>query len=266
MFIIPTGKVFTMRKIGFLFLILPFLISTSCEKETEFDPDVHVYIPDKSFLGRLKYLGVDKDNDGFISFIEAESIDSLHIFNCYMKDATGIEAFTNLIQLNFWVTQLTHLNVSNNILLKELNCSSSQLTGLDVSKNAALEILVCYENPLDSLDISNNTALKWLGCSRCYLSKLDVSKNPALEMLECAKNSLSSLDISNNTILNLISCGFNQLVNLDISNNTALEWIILYDMPTLTELCVWEMPFPPEGTHLLIEGSPNVYLTTDCSK
>jgi hypothetical protein len=255
-----------MRTIGFLLLTLPFLISISCEKETEFDPDVHVYIPDKSFLGRLKYLGVDKDDDGFISFSEAESIDSLHIINSQMKDATGIEAFTNLIQLDFWITQLTHLSVSNNLLLKDLNCSESQLTSLDVSKNAALEKLICYENPLDSLDISNNTAIKWLGCSRCNLSNLDISKNPELEMLECAKNSLSSLDISNNTKLYHLSCENNQLVNLDISNNTALEWIILYDMPTLTELCVWVMPFPPQGTHLLIKGSPNVSLTTECSK
>ena len=31
------------------------------------------------------------------------------------------------------------------------------------------------------------------------------------------------------------------------------------------EVCVWEMPFPPEGFELDSTGSPNVYFTTECS-
>jgi len=38
-------------------------------------------------------------------------------------------------------------------------------------------------------------------------------------------------------------------------------------MPTLYEVCVWEMPFPPDDKVDLVDttGSPNVYFTTDCS-
>jgi len=36
-------------------------------------------------------------------------------------------------------------------------------------------------------------------------------------------------------------------------------------MPSLTEVCVWEMPFPPEDFLLYADGSPNVYFTTDCN-
>jgi hypothetical protein len=37
-------------------------------------------------------------------------------------------------------------------------------------------------------------------------------------------------------------------------------------MPSLHEVCVWEMPFPPlEGLKLEKTGSPNVYFTTECS-
>jgi len=36
-------------------------------------------------------------------------------------------------------------------------------------------------------------------------------------------------------------------------------------MPTLEEVCVWTMPFPPEGFKLCADGSPNTYFTTDCS-
>ena len=38
-------------------------------------------------------------------------------------------------------------------------------------------------------------------------------------------------------------------------------------MPTLYEVCVWEMPFPPADKVELVDttGSPNVYFTTDCA-
>jgi hypothetical protein len=38
-------------------------------------------------------------------------------------------------------------------------------------------------------------------------------------------------------------------------------------MPTLYEVCVWEMPFPPAYQVELVDttGSPNIYFTTDCS-
>jgi len=53
---------------------------------------------------------------------------------------------------------------------------------------------------------------------------------------------------------------------LDITNNTALYWLNIMNITTLYKVCVWEMPFPPTGVAILMEGSPNVYFTTDCSK
>ncbi len=37
-------------------------------------------------------------------------------------------------------------------------------------------------------------------------------------------------------------------------------------MPTLYQVCVWELPFPPEGVDVDMTDSPNVYFTTDSSK
>lgn len=37
------------------------------------------------------------------------------------------------------------------------------------------------------------------------------------------------------------------------------------NMPTLNEICVWELPFPPDDLELETTGSPNVYFTTDCN-
>ena len=84
------------------------------------------------------------------------------------------------------------------------------------------------------------------------------------------------MNVSNNTALELLCCDNNQLTTLDVSNNTALgtgpiDFITFYglyisEMPTLYQVCVWEMPFPPTGVEFDTTGSPNVYSTTDCSK
>jgi hypothetical protein len=59
-------------------------------------------------------------------------------------------------------------------------------------------------------------------------------------------------------------CSYNALINLDVSNNPALLELKLENMPSLYEVCVWEMPFPPDGFNLNTNGSPNMYFTTEC--
>jgi len=84
--------------------------------------------------------------------------------------------------------------------------------------------------------------------------------------LLCHSNQLSALEISNNTALEWLRCNDNYLTSLDISNNIALQGITLSNTPSLYQVCVWEMPFPPSGVSVDTTDSPNVYFTTDCSK
>jgi Leucine-rich repeat (LRR) protein len=108
---------------------------------------------------------------------------------------------------------------------------------------------------------------------------LDLSSNPELEHLNCGANNLSSLDLGQNTALTVLDCSKNQLTSLDISNNMVLgtdiwylsfgktlEGIHLSYMSSLNEVCVWLLPFPPDGIKVYSEGSPNVYFTDACSK
>jgi Leucine-rich repeat (LRR) protein len=117
------------------------------------------------------------------------------------------------------------------------------MTGIEAFIN--LERLLCWKNQLTSLDVSQNTALTDLYCAFNQLTSLNVSKNTALTVLHCFSNPLTSLDIS---------------------NNSSLKNIQLRDMPSLNEVCVWEMPFPPDGVEVDIANSPNINFTTDCSK
>lgn len=91
-----------------------------------------------------------------------------------------------------------------------------------------------------------------------------MSNNNLLEHLRCGDNQLTSLDVSKNTSLVLLWCSENQLTNLDVSNNKSVWSLHLVNMPTLTEVCVWE-GFPSEPMEISISGSPNVCFQTDCN-
>ena len=131
--------------------------------------------------------------------------------------------------------EIPHIDVSDRGI--------SDMTGIEAFIN--LERLLCWKNQLTSLDVSQNTALTDLYCAFNQLTSLNVSKNTALTVLHCFSNPLTSLDIS---------------------NNSSLKNIQLRDMPSLNEVCVWEMPFPPDGVEVDIANSPNINFTTECSK
>jgi hypothetical protein len=241
----------TLFKVLFLQLALTLLF-TQCEKDFN---RPYFTITDEAFLNALIKKGVDTNGDSNISPAEAEAVDSLNVngFHCgntwcyhgEIESLMGIEAFTNL---------------------EVLFCGFNELTSLDVSNNTALTKLGCSNNQLASLDVSGCTSLTELDFRYNLLTSLDVSNNASLANLQCWRNHLTSLDVSGCTALTRLNCDHNELNSLDISNNTTLTHLSLGIIPTLYEVCVWTMPFPPEGFKLCMDGSPNVYFTTECSK
>lgn len=119
---------------------------------------------------------------------------------------------------------------------------------------------------ITTLTTGENPALRNIYCSNNNLLTLDVSMNSNLGYLECYANLLETLIVSNAT-LGGIHCSDNFLVSLDISSCTELEVLFCANMPSLSEVCVWTLPFPPDGFYELdTTGSPNVFFTTDCSR
>ena len=230
---------------GCRLLCLLILISgllTACEKTA---PETFVDIPDKGFLDALISLGVDKNGDGLISYEEAESIEVLIIPPSGIADLTGLEAFINLDSVSITLNPLSGINLSANTSLRHLECTSCELNALDVSKNLLLEELICGRNSLTELDVSQNQSLVKLVLNNNLITSLDLSANLGLTKM--------------------ISCG-NQLTRLDISRHTSLELIGVDNMPMLIEVCVWILPFPPEGVSVLQGFSPNINFTTNCSR
>ena len=214
----------------------------SCSRQL---PEVAVYIPSEAFLNTLVSMGVDSNQDGLISCEEAEALETMLLPPAGIRDLTGLQAFINLDSLTITLNPLDAIDLSPNTELRYLNITYCELNQLDISKNLQLETLICGRNKLTEIDLSHNQVLSTLVVNNNRLSHLDLSP-------------LASLNT-------LISCG-NQLSYLDISMHPDLTRIGVDNMPMLTEVCVWTLPFPPEGIVVLQEFSPNIQYSTGCSR
>lgn len=242
-------------------------------------PSQVVEIHDPRFLHALFEAGIDRNGDSIISFREAARVRILNVSDKDIHDLTGIERFTNLVELDCsrnylrslditrntgieklycLINYLTGLNVSGNTSLTELRCDCNYLTGLDISKNASLRYLSCDVNPLKTLDLKSNLKLEILDCLDTRMQSLDLTNNKLLEILRCNFNQLSYLDVSQNDSLQQLCCGVNRLVTLDVSGNAALTLLDVSGNKMLEEICVRTLPFQPEGLRIYAERCPNL--------
>jgi len=124
--------------------------------------------------------GYNKENDGFVAYTDSlskEQLAKITELKCAQRniyDTSGLETVTNLEELNLTGNQLTSINLTSNVNLKELDlgymCVSytggvscwqgNNITSIDLSKNINLEYLDMPRNQLETIDLSNNTKLK----------------------------------------------------------------------------------------------------------
>lgn len=106
-------------------------------------------IPDPIFEQALIDLGIDSDGmiNGQVLTSDIEIVITLDLDHEGIEDLTGLEDFAALEVLIANGNQLSFLDVSNNIQLKELYCSSDSagfnmlMSSLDLSQNENLEVL-----------------------------------------------------------------------------------------------------------------------------
>ena len=183
-----------------------------------------------SVIEQVASISLQRDDEGYVP-VDSENWDqikyvtSLDISNKGLQDLSGIEYFTNLIDLNCSENSLTSLDVSGLTNLITLNCNNNSLTSLDVSGLTNLTYLYCYNNSLTSLDVSGLTNLAYLDCGINSLTSLDVSGLTNLTYLFCNDNSLTSLDVSGLTNLITLNCNINSLTSLDVSGLTNLTYL-----------------------------------------
>jgi len=210
-----------------------------------------VNIPDVNFKNALLNHTpvIDINGDGEIQVGEAESITGLlNLYSKNISNLVGIEAFTNITQLDCSANNLTHLSLRSNTHLVDLDCEWNDIDDLDISFNTVLKTLNCSHNQLTELNVSNNVELReirarnnlltneWFGncpllnylnVSYNQLYDIELGYNPLLVELYCFANQLTTIDVSSNTSLAIFDCTENLLTNLDVTNNPQLTKLFI---------------------------------------
>lgn len=184
----------------------------------------NTFVPDDNFEQALIDLGFDTPPlDDFVPTANINTITELNVSLLNISDLTGIEDFRALEVLECSENNLTQLDISQNVNLKQLFCGFNVIESLDISLNSELLILWCNFNRIANLDVSNNPNLISLICSNNLLIELDVSNNPSIKTLLCIGNQLTNLNVTSNVELTIFYCGNNNLNTLDVSKNPLLS-------------------------------------------
>ncbi len=225
--------------------------------------DIYTYVPDDKFEERLIALGHDSGElDNLVLTATIEILSDLDVSGRSISDLTGIEDFTNLINLNCSNNDLKSIDLSNNLELESVDCSNNILPALNLSENIKLESLICASQTpyvdaddasknytFNSLKVHANTALIVLDCSNNDLTELDVSHHVDLEDLDCSFNRIEALNVSTNSALTRFLCHDNalQTLNLKNTNNAALNPFNADNNPNLSCIEVDNLPVPALG-------------------
>lgn len=224
-------------------------------------------IPDPQFEVKLIDQGIDTEGtlDGQVLTDDIDHIILLDLDNLAgptITDLTGIEDFIALEILMFPEHLVENIDLSNNINLKVLNCKFNNLISLDLTNNLLLEELDatnCFpgtcnqENLFTSLDLSNNPNLNSIFINYSNtLTELDLSNNPLLDRVGVSGNSiLTSLNVKN-------------------GNNTFLESLKVLDYENGILNCI-EVDDPVAATNAstppydMWEVDPGIIFSEDCT-
>jgi Leucine-rich repeat (LRR) protein len=171
----------------------------------------------------LLNVNLDRNQLASLDLSNNVNITDLTVRNNHVLSSLDVSHNVLLRNLNCGVSNISFLDVSQNTLLIDLNVSSSNLTTLDLSQNTALQELWIGNNNFSSIDLSANTNLRILECGYNTFTTLDLSNNSALERLSCGNNLITSLDLSGNPALYRLYCTGNLLDEIDLSSNLALR-------------------------------------------
>jgi Ca2+-binding EF-hand superfamily protein len=107
----------------------------------------------------------DTNKDGGISEKEARAVTKIDCRNSNVKSLKGIEAFTNLKELECSYSRITgQPDLSKNTQLTHVNCSGNEITAMDLSMCPSLSVFICAETLVGELDVSKNLSLILLDC------------------------------------------------------------------------------------------------------
>ncbi len=203
----------------------------------------------------LIYISCSQNN---LTSLNISNLSNLQTLKCGHNQLTEINLYdnTSLEYLHIIYNQLDNLDLTMNTDLMYLYCSHNGMTGpLDLSQNTALFKIDCSVNELQILDLSNNIDLHEVWCQENNITDLNVYNLAYLHDLHFFMNDLEQIDLSANESLSFMQCGHNPIDSMDLSYNSNLNLVHFSQMPSLTKVCVSELPVPFYHT---TSGSPNI--------
>lgn len=207
------------------------VFSSNCKQAAEV-----ILIPDPNFEMALIDLGIDTNGEngaltGNILLSEAEAVSSLDVSGKAITDATGIEGFVNLADLNISNNSLTDINLIDNSSLINLDVSGNALIGLFVASGKNLISLQAENNDLQQLNLADLTSLEILDISGNAFSSINLSGMSNLTYIDVSGNDLTKLDLrnGNNPIIGFMDATSNpslQCIGVDDASNIPSGWSI----------------------------------------
>ncbi|MEY2692180.1 MAG: hypothetical protein RIT03_570 [Bacteroidota bacterium] len=194
-----------------------------------------IYFPDAAFKYKLthitypNYQNFDSNLDGEIDTTEALAITNLTIQNTTaIHDLTGIQYFTNLVNLNFSFCRVAQADLHGLTQLKYVRCDYNYnlFTSLNLSGCSALELLNAHSNPFQNLDLSGCTALKTIDIHYSSVPVLDLRAAINLESIIIEYGRINSVLLDVHPLLKTFKASRNlSLTDLDFSAIPSLETI-----------------------------------------
>ncbi|MFT3795667.1 leucine-rich repeat domain-containing protein [Flavobacterium sp.] len=197
-------------------------------------------------------VNVDANNNGEIEVSEALlikriSFDALN----YFDNATGIEQFTNLVELGFDSQTIVSVNLAPLVQLEKLRFfGCPYLASLNLSTLTNLKELYmphCYA--VGSLNVSNKPNFTSLIAYACELNALTMNNVPNLKELVIFDNNLTSFSFSGFPNLETLDCSNNPFASFEVSmltnlkklycNNIGFSTLNVAPLTQLNELGCW---------------------------
>lgn len=178
----------------------------------------------KLYLGtstQLTTVRVDNCSLDSLDFSANTNLQSLYCSGnplVYLNPPSQNSALQRLIALS---VSLSSIDVSNLSNLRRLNIQSNNLSLLDLSQNVALREVSTNYSPLREIIFSNNpnNNLEVLSCNGCQLTSLDLSAQHNLLELRCFSNFINDLQLS----------PLAKPTNITIDNNPIIHFAVKVD-------------------------------------
>ncbi|HOD10104.1 MAG TPA: leucine-rich repeat domain-containing protein, partial [Flavobacterium sp.] len=174
-------------------------------------------------------LVIDANGDNEIEDTEALNVYTLYIGAAGITDATGLEYFTNIEDLDIDHNSLTNMN---DILwalqnLKFLNLGYNQIVYIDLNLHPTIEVVSLYNNSLTFFRMTQCPNLKSIDVYQNLISTFDFGSNPLLENVEFSYNNVSYISAFDLPSLKTIQGVHNNLSNFMLFDVPVIETINL---------------------------------------